>query len=127
MSHTGCQRPRPTMYVYRMNFPHLRTFSWSLTAATCALLCLGITPVRTVAQADKATPAADKEKSGEKAPADKPGFPPLPPDAHTQQTIQLDGKALRYTVTVGALPVRDKDGKIAGEVVVTAYTVEGNN
>ncbi len=41
--------------------------------------------------------------------------------------MQLDGKTLRYTVTVGSLPVRDKDGKIAGDVVVTAYTVEGNN
>ncbi len=30
-------------------------------------------------------------------------------------------------MTVGALPVRDKDGKVAGEVVVTAYTVEGEN
>ena len=38
-----------------------------------------------------------------------------------------DGKTLKYTVTVGSLPVRDKDGKVAGEVVVTAYTVEGDN
>ncbi len=30
-------------------------------------------------------------------------------------------------MTVGALPVRDKDGKTPGEVVVTAYTVEGEN
>jgi len=36
----------------------------------------------------------------------------------------LDGKTLKYTVTVGAFPVRDKDGKVAGEVVVTSYTVE---
>ena len=39
--------------------------------------------------------------------------------------MQLDGKTLHYTVTVSSLPVRDGDGKIAGEVVVTAYTVEG--
>ena len=37
----------------------------------------------------------------------------------------IDGKTLKYTVTVGALPVRDKDGKVAGEVVTTAYTVGG--
>ena len=41
--------------------------------------------------------------------------------------MQLNGKTLHYTVTVGALPVRDKDGKTAGEVVLTAYTVEGEN
>ena len=41
--------------------------------------------------------------------------------------IDLDGKTLKYTVTVGPLPVRDKDGKMAGEVVVTSYTVDGDN
>ena len=41
--------------------------------------------------------------------------------------MMLDGKTLKYTVTVGALPTRDKDGKVAGQVVVTAYTVEGEN
>ena len=61
------------------------------------------------------------------AAADKDALPPLPAEAHAQQSIQLDGKTLKYTVTVGALPVRDKDGKVAGEVVVTAYTVEGDN
>jgi hypothetical protein len=42
------------------------------------------------------------------------------------QSIQLDGKPLHYTVTVGTLPVYDKDGKKSGEVVFTAYTVEGD-
>jgi carboxypeptidase C (cathepsin A) len=54
--------------------------------------------------------------------ADKPA--PLPPDAHVQQSIQLDGKTLNYTVTVGTLPLFDKDKK-TGEVVLTAYTVAG--
>ena len=45
---------------------------------------------------------------------EKSALPPLPPEAHVQQSIQLDGKTLHYTVTVGALPVRDKDGKVAG-------------
>ena len=39
----------------------------------------------------------------------------------------MDGKTLKYTVTVGAVPVRDKDGKVAGNVVVTAYTMDGEN
>jgi carboxypeptidase C (cathepsin A) len=41
--------------------------------------------------------------------------------------MTLDGKTLRYTVTVGSLPVRDKDGKESGDVVFTAYTVDGEN
>jgi carboxypeptidase C (cathepsin A) len=55
-----------------------------------------------------APPAADKEA-------------PLPADAHVAQSIQLDGKPLHYTVTVGTLPVND-NGKKIGEVVFTAYT-----
>lgn len=65
-------------------------------------------------------PAADaKDKTPEKE-------PPLPPDAHVAQTIQLDGKPLNYTATVGTLPVYE-NGQKAGEVVFTAYTVEGEN
>lgn len=54
-------------------------------------------------------------------------LPPLPPDAHVEQTINLNEKTLHYTVTVGTIPVRDGDGKEAGQVVYTAYTVEGTN
>ncbi len=78
-----------------------------------------------MAQADKT--AAGTDKAAEKPAADKSALPPLPADAHVQQSIQLAGKTLKYTVTVSALPVRDKDGKIAGDVVTTAYTVDGEN
>jgi carboxypeptidase C (cathepsin A) len=40
--------------------------------------------------------------------------------------MQLDGKTLHYTVTVGSLPVNDQNKKI-GEVVFTAYTLEGQD
>ena len=100
----------------------------------CTLCCLAMPVQQTQAQADKATPAADKpvdksadKTAADKAAADKSALPPLPADAHVQQQIQLDGKTLKYTVTVGAVPTRDKDGKVAGEVVLTAYTVEGDN
>jgi len=80
------------------------------------------------AAATKPTDKGDKsDKSSAEKPSDADKLPPLPPDAHVQQSIQLDGKTLKYTVTVGKLPVRDKDGKTAGEVVFTAYTVEGAN
>lgn len=54
----------------------------------------------------------------------KPG--PLSADAHVDQTMQLNGKALPYTVTVGTLPV-ENSGIKTGEVVFTAYTVKGEN
>jgi carboxypeptidase C (cathepsin A) len=76
---------------------------------------------------DDRKPAPGADKTATEKPADKAALPPLPADAHVQQEIKLDGKTLKYTVTVGALPVRDKDGKVAGQVVTTAYTVEGEN
>ena len=93
----------------------LSLFSLALMAA--------VAPVRMLAQADK--PAA--EKPAAPPAADKSALPALPSETHIQQTIQLNGKPLRYAASVGALPVRDKDGKEAGQVVLTAYTVEGEN
>jgi carboxypeptidase C (cathepsin A) len=61
------------------------------------------------------------------SPADAVNLPPLPADAHIEQTTQYDGRTLRYTVTVGKLPVRDKTGKTIGEVVYTAYTMPGKD
>jgi carboxypeptidase C (cathepsin A) len=71
------------------------------------------------APAVPATPADAKDKE---KPADKEA--PLPADANVAQSIQLDGKPLHYTVTVGTLPVFDTAKKI-GEVVFTSYTVDG--
>jgi carboxypeptidase C (cathepsin A) len=50
-------------------------------------------------------------------------MPPLPGEAHVEQTIQLDGKPLKYTATVGTLPVYSKDGKKSADVVFTSYVV----
>jgi carboxypeptidase C (cathepsin A) len=110
-----------------MSFRHLKTFPARTAFLALTLSSLVFVPVCIVAQADKAPAATDKDKAAQKPADDKTGLPPLPPEAHAQQTIQLDGKTLHYTVTVGALPVRDSDGKIAGEVVVTGYTMESAN
>ncbi len=71
--------------------------------------------------------AAVPAKPAAGAPADAVNLPPLPADAHIEQTMQYDGRTLRYTVTVGKMPVRDKMGKTIGEVVYTAYTVPGKD
>src|SRR5271163_3019817 len=115
------------MYVIHMSFAKfLDAFHRNLPAAI-ALCCL-VAPCRlTVAQAPTdAPPTGDKPAAAEKA-AEKNPLPPLPPDAHIPQSMTLDGKTLRYTVTVGSLPIRDKDGKESGDVVFTAYTVDGEN
>jgi carboxypeptidase C (cathepsin A) len=78
-------------------------------AVLCPLLALSQTTA-----AGGAPPAATDKR------------PPLPSDAHTVQTVQLNGKALAYTVTIGTLPV-EQNGKTIGEVVFTSYTVQGEN
>ena len=93
------------------NLARKRIFS-----AYCTLLltaCIGLATLSTQASAQGDKPAGDKPAADKSAP-DKNTLPPLPPDAHAEQTIQLDGKPLKYTVTVGTLPVRDKDGKVSG-------------
>jgi carboxypeptidase C (cathepsin A) len=133
-------RPAPTMYriVMRLSRTDLRLSSLALLAG--ALFCLNISAAPNWAQSEKETAAekpaaADKSAPGEKpagadksaADKDKNALPPLPADAHVDQTIELNGKTLKYTVTVGALPTRDADGKVAGQVVLTAYTVAGGD
>src|ERR1051325_2644458 len=53
--------------------------------------------------------------------------PSLPPDAHVDQTVQMNGKTIRYTATVGTLRVKNAENKPTGEVVYTSYIVEGTN
>jgi carboxypeptidase C (cathepsin A) len=71
-------------------------------------------------------PEKAAENAAENA-TEKMQLPPLPADAHVEQSIELNGKTLHYTATVGDLPVHDSDGKEIGQVVFTAYIVEGAN
>jgi carboxypeptidase C (cathepsin A) len=94
-----------------------------LCAFVFSALLFGVPSFSAHAQSDNSKPA---EKSPEN-PADKMQLPPLPADAHVDQSMVLDGKALHYAVTVGTLPVRNADGKEIGQVVYTSYVVAGAN
>ena len=70
--------------------------------------------------------AAGAEKPGDKA--DKPEIAnDLPADKSVPQTMVMDGKTLKYTATVGTLPVKNPEGKAVGEVVFTSYTMDQPN
>ena len=136
MRRGDCQRLVARLYRILMTFTGLEPSFRRMAFALCMICCLGIFAVPTWSQAAKPAggdkPAtgdaqAGADKAAADKAADKAALPPLPAEAHTQQSIELAGKTLRYTVTVGAFPVRDGDGKTAGQVVVTAYTVEGEN
>src|SRR3954469_4991649 len=106
MPRTPCQPLQSNMYVKRMTSSKHFPIRGALVA--CIFYCVASNAPRMLAQSDKApAPAADKSKPADKPASDKSALPPLPPEAHVQQTIQLDGKALKYTVSVGSLPVRD--------------------
>src|SRR5271170_5084557 len=109
-----------------MRISFLRKPEFSVLCATLLLACVAATSISSPAsaQADKDKPSAEKPAAKE---TEKSALPPLPADAHVQQSIQFDGKPLKYLVTVGTLPVRDSEGKTSGEVVFTAYTVEGSD
>ena len=86
-----------------------------------ALVLAGLNTTTLAADAHKPTPATDA------AAADDFHLPPFPADAHVTQTTMVSGKTLKYTVTVGSLPVRDEKGTTIGEVVFTAYTMPGKD
>jgi carboxypeptidase C (cathepsin A) len=81
-------------------------------------------PISAIAQEQK-PPAATAPAPPKDPPAEKE--PPLPAPAHVSQSIQLEGKTLTYTATVGTMPVFDREGKKSGEVVCTSYIMEGAN
>ncbi len=86
---------------------------------------LGAVAAPRVMAADEAkADAAKTDKTADKK-DDKPDLPPFPAEARVKQTTQVGGKTLRYTASVGALPVRDDKGKTIAQVVVTAYTLDG--
>jgi len=91
------------------------------TALLTALVAVGLNTAALAADAHKpaATPPA----------ANSDGFhlTPFPADAHVTQSTAVDGKTLKYTATVGSLPVRDEKGNVTGEVVFTAYTMPGKD
>jgi carboxypeptidase C (cathepsin A) len=75
------------------------------------------------AHAQDAKPAAPADPSAPKWPIANP----LPADAHVAQSITVDGKPLKYTATVGTIPIKNAEGKATGEVVFAAYTVDEPN
>ena len=138
-----CQRSVKTMYRIGMTVIRIQPSPRRMVLAVCTLYCLGLSAPHLRGQAAKehsgsdkpaavdAQAAADKsaadKAAADKSAAEKNALPPLPVDAHVQQSMELGGKTLHFTVTVGALSVRDGDGKTAGQVVLTAYTMEGDN
>lgn len=88
--------------------------------AILALVLLVLSPGLAAQQAMPPPPAS--------APIAAPSpaeLPPLPVDARADQSIQLGGRTLKYSATVGTIPVYGADNKKTAEVVFTSYTMDG--
>ena len=96
-----------------------------LTAALAAACVCAMTPAAFAADdAGKADAAHAADKSDKKSDVE---LPPLPADKSIKQTVKTTRGVLSYTATVGSLPVRDEKGKKIGEVVFTAYVLDGRD
>src|SRR5262249_35502175 len=110
-------------YPERMHRSSIRSVLHRMSAACAIAAALVLSsPHPSAKQQQPAAPATTPPA------ADKTlDLPALPGDAHVAQSMQLAGRTLNYTVTVGALPVNNADGKKTGDVVVTSYTMDGAN
>jgi carboxypeptidase C (cathepsin A) len=91
-----------------------------LQSALLATLIIAGSPAHA---GDEAKPSS----AADGANADGFHLPPFPADAHVSQSAVVDGRTLKYTVTIGTLPVRDDKGNVTGQVVFTAYTMPGKD
>ena len=47
--------------------------------------------------------------------------------SRTPHTITLDGREIKYTATVGTMPIRGDDGKVQARMFYVAYTKDGED
>lgn len=93
-----------------------------LAALSLFLAAMG-TPSLAADKPDDAKAAEKSDKADDAKPDDN--LPPFPAPKSVRQSAVIGGRTVNYTATVGSLPVKDKKGKVIGEVVYTAYTVPG--
>ena len=73
-------------------------------------------------QADRAQRAsAQRQPAGQAQPLPVR----LPADQVTQHTLELPGRTLQFSATVGSIPLRGDDGRLLAEFSYIAYTVPG--
>jgi carboxypeptidase C (cathepsin A) len=89
-------------------------------ASILALALLSFTAIAALSFGQEPKPEARPD-------AKSPAANDLPADKSVPQTMELNGKTLKYTATVGTLAVKNAEGKPTGEVVFTSYTIDGPN
>ena len=96
----------------------------NFSRAALSLVVIATTAMYAPAYAQDGKPGAKPGAGGdEKAPM----VNDLPADKSVPQTMEMNGKTLKYTATVGTLPTKNTKGEPTGEVVFTSYVVDAPN
>ena len=78
-----------------------------------------------------ASPAASPTGSPsaqQRGPQERPSPSPEEPPVITKHEVRAGGKTLRYTATVGMMPIKNRDGEPEARIFFMAYTLdEGGN
>src|SRR4051812_32871767 len=88
---------------------------WSLSLAALVTASLALLPVR--GQEEKgATKGAEKKERPKDAEEEKPVV--------THHEVRVGDRALKYTATVGLMPIADREGKVEAHMSYVAYTAD---
>src|SRR5258708_1414623 len=60
----------------------------------------------------------------QRAPQDRRATPAEEPPVVTHHEIRAGGKTLRYTATVGMMPLKNREGEIEARIFFMAYTLD---
>ena len=74
-----------------------------------------------------ASPAASPSSSpggAQRRPQEQPSPPVEEPPVVTKHEIRISGRLLRYTATVGTLPIKNREGEIEARMFFTSYAVD---
>ncbi len=71
------------------------------------------------------TPATIQEAGAQAASHHETATPKEEKTSQTSHLVRLDGREIKYTATVGTLPIRLDDGKVAARMFFVAYTKDG--
>jgi carboxypeptidase C (cathepsin A) len=80
-------------------------------------------PAETAPEEEQKPATAEDKEKGKEEHFDVSEAPPV----ITHHEMTLNGKPLKYTATVGRLPIKRPDGKIEAEMFFVAYTLDGQD
>ena len=99
-----------------------------LVAVLALVVPLGAATAQRAEQAPRQVEGTKAEAARPPASATPaPSTARLPADSRTSHTLNLPGRTLRFTATVGALPITNGSGRVLAEIAYVAYTLDNGD